>query len=166
MKRSLDYIKNIFVIVCISFFGSLHSETNTIVYVKKSEKTLTVTKAGKTILKIPISLGFEPEGPKKEEGDGKTPEGTYTIDYQIPEWDYYKALHISYPNKTQLEEAKKRNVKAGSGILIHGMKRHWNWFGHLHTYLNWTHGCMAVTNEEMDLLFEMVPVGSKIRIEP
>lgn len=154
------------ILFCVLWVGSLDADTDTTVNVKKSEKILTVIKSGKTILTIPISLGFEPKGAKNEEGDGKTPEGKYTIDYQIPEWAYYKALHISYPNKSQLEEAKKRKVKVGGGILIHGMKKHWNWFGHLHTYLNWTHGCIAVTNEEMDLLFQMVPVGSVIIIEP
>jgi murein L,D-transpeptidase YafK len=145
---------------------NLFSNPKTIVYVNKSEKILKVVKENKTLLKIPISLGFQPVGHKSDEGDGKTPEGTYSIDYRIPEWDYYKALHISYPNKDQLEVAKKLNKNPGGGILIHGMKSYWNWFGHLHTYLNWTHGCIAVNNEEMDILFKIVPNGSKIIIEP
>ncbi|WP_208742244.1 L,D-transpeptidase family protein [Leptospira kanakyensis] len=146
--------------------ANLYSESKPTIYVYKSEKILKVVKEDKIILEIPISLGFEPKGHKLEEGDGKTPEGTYIIDYQIPEWDYYKALHISYPTKDQVEAAKKINKNPGSGILIHGMKYYWNWFGHLHTYLNWTHGCIAVNNEEMDILFKIIPNGSKIVIEP
>lgn len=159
-------------LITISIIGNflitvnLFSYSKPIVYVNKTEKILRVVKDNKNLLTIPISLGFQPVGQKTEEGDGKTPEGTYTIDYRIPEWDYYKALHISYPSKDQLEAAKKLKKNPGGGILIHGMKYYWNWFGHLHTYLNWTHGCIAVNNEEMDILFKIVPDGSIIVIEP
>ncbi|TGK82625.1 peptidase [Leptospira noumeaensis] len=152
--------------IYILIVTNLYSESKPTIYVYKSEKILKVLQDGKTILQIPISLGFEPKGQKLEEGDGKTPEGIYTIDYRINEWEYYKALHISYPNRNQVEAAKKLNKNPGSGILIHGMKYYWNWFGHLHSYLNWTHGCIAVNNEEMDMLFKIIPNGSKIIIEP
>ncbi|WP_208725750.1 L,D-transpeptidase family protein [Leptospira noumeaensis] len=163
MKKRL---KSIMLFIYILIVTNLYSESKPTIYVYKSEKILKVLQDGKTILQIPISLGFEPKGQKLEEGDGKTPEGIYTIDYRINEWEYYKALHISYPNRNQVEAAKKLNKNPGSGILIHGMKYYWNWFGHLHSYLNWTHGCIAVNNEEMDMLFKIIPNGSKIIIEP
>lgn len=161
--------KKLISITILSYFlitFNLFSNSKPIIYVNKTEKILKVVKDNETLLKIPISLGFQPVGQKTEEGDGKTPEGIYTIDYRIPEWDYYKALHISYPNEDQLEAAKNLKKNPGGGILIHGMKFYWNWFGHLHTYLNWTHGCIAVNNEEMDILFNIVPNGSKIIIDP
>lgn len=154
-------------ILCYLVFNlNLFAEHRTFVLVEKSKKILKVIKDNQTIFEFPISLGFEPVGQKLEEGDGKTPEGIYTIDYQIAEWDYYKALHISYPNKLQIENAKLQGKNPGGGILIHGMKYYWNWFGHFHTYLNWTNGCIAVNNEEMDVLLNLVPIGSKIIIKP
>lgn len=155
---------SVFCYLLITF--NLYSNSKTTIYVNKTNKILRIVKDNETLLTIPISLGFQPIGQKKVEGDGKTPEGTYTIDYRISEWDYYKALHISYPNEAQLETAKKLKKNPGGGILIHGMKFYWNWFGHLHTYLNWTNGCIAVNNEEMDILFKLVPNGSKIIIDP
>ncbi|WP_040508818.1 L,D-transpeptidase family protein, partial [Leptospira wolffii] len=107
-----------------------------------------------------------PDGNKLQEGDGKTPEGEYKLDYLINDWEYYKAFHISYPKIDQIKKAKENGVNPGGGILIHGMQTKWNWVGRLHTFWDWTHGCIAVTNEQMDKLIEIVSVGSKIIIEP
>lgn len=113
-----------------------------------------------------VALGRSPVGPKKEQGDNKTPEGEYRIDYPILKTEYYKALHISYPTKRQIVKAKQEGMDPGGGIWIHGIKPKWNWLSYFHTWFDWTHGCIAVSNEEMDILFEMVPIGSKIIIYP
>ncbi|WCL49161.1 L,D-transpeptidase family protein [Leptospira sp. GIMC2001] len=162
MKLLVSFLILIFAIP----INNLLADSHTIVIVNKTNKILQVKKSSEIVLEIPISLGFEPSGAKKEEGDGKTPEGKYKIDYVINDWDYYKAMHISYPNATQIAEAKKKNINPGGGILIHGMRPRWNWVGRLHSFINWTHGCIAVTNEEMDQLFKLVPVGSSIIIDP
>ncbi|WP_040508301.1 L,D-transpeptidase family protein [Leptospira wolffii] len=152
------------IILTASF--SLSSKEITSVTVKKSERKLIVVQNGVNILELKISLGFNPDGNKLQEGDGRTPEGEYKLDYLINDWEYYKAFHISYPKVDQIKKAKENGVNPGGGILIHGMQTKWNWVGKLHTFWDWTHGCIAVTNEQMDKLIEIVPVGSKIIIEP
>lgn len=159
-------MEKFFALIILTVSFSLSSKEITSVIVKKSERKLIVVQNGVNILELKISLGFNPDGNKLQEGDGKTPEGEYELDYLINDWEYYKAFHISYPRIDQIRKAKKNGINPGSGILIHGMQTKWNWVGRLHTFLDWTNGCIAVTNEQMDKLIELVPVGSNIIIEP
>ncbi|MFB5651119.1 murein L,D-transpeptidase family protein [Leptospira wolffii] len=153
-------------LIILTFSFSLSSKEITSIFVKKSERKLIVDQNGVNILELTISLGFSPDENKLGEGDGKTPEGEYKLDYLINDWANYKAFHISYPKIDQIKKAKEKGISPGGGILIHGMKPKWNWVGQLHTFWDWTNGCIAVTNEQMDKLVELVPVGSKIIIEP
>lgn len=135
------------------------------VYVKKSTRTLQLIHEGKVIRQYHIALGDNPQGHKQQEGDERTPEGWYTLDWANEKSGYYRSLHISYPNSLDEENAKKRGVSAGGMVMIHAQP---NGFGHLANVTqqrDWTNGCIAVTNEEMDEIMTLVKVGTPILIE-
>lgn len=113
-----------------------------------------------------IALGKQPEGRKEKEGDGKTPEGRYKITYKNPKSDFYLSLQVSYPNSYDLKNAKAKGVSPGSDIMIHGIGKSYGWVGSAHTLIDWTQGCIAVTNEEMEEIYSLVEVGTVIYIWP
>ncbi len=136
------------------------------ILIEKSARRMTLFRDGKPIKKFKVSLGFEPEGKKTMEGDGKTPEGCYIIDYRKENSKFYRALHISYPNGDDRRQAAELGVPPGSDIMIHGLKNGLGWIGKRHLIRDWTKGCVAVTNREMDEIWRLVPVGTKVEIEP
>jgi len=99
-------------------------------------------------------------------GDGRTPEGDYVIDYHKPNSSFHRALHISYPSPLDVANALSRGVEPGGLIMIHGMKDGLRYLGRLHTFLDWTDGCIAVTNSEIEEISRVVADGTPIRIEP
>ncbi len=109
-----------------------------------------------------ISLGQEPVGRKQFEGDNKTPEGTYFIDGKNPYSSYHKNLGISYPNKKDKAFAKKKGKRAGSLIKIHGLPNGKGKIGKLHLANDWTAGCIAVTDQEIDEIYAATKIGAKI----
>ena len=116
---------------------------------------------GESILRqYSIALGPNPVGHKLQEGDGRTPEGPYTIDYRNPKSKYYLSLHISYPNSADAARAHESGVPPGRDIMIHGLKNATPSPG------DWTQGCIAVTNQEMDEIWSLVLDGTPILIEP
>jgi murein L,D-transpeptidase YafK len=122
--------------------------------------------SGNTLLKVySVSLGAV-DGDKVKEGDRKTPEGKYFIESKNPNSAYYKNLGVSYPDATDLAVAGKRNVSAGGDIKIHGLRNGIGFIGKFHRLFNWTAGCIAVTNQEMDELYQHVPMGTEIIIKP
>ncbi|HOP39450.1 MAG TPA: L,D-transpeptidase family protein [Geobacteraceae bacterium] len=137
-----------------------------LVVVEKSKRELTLFAEGKVLKVYKIALGKQPKGPKEREGDGKTPEGLYFIDYRKHDSNFYRALHISYPNKDDSERARKMGVSPGNSIMIHGLRKELEWVGELHRMWDWTEGCVAVTNEEIDELWRVVPDGTLIEIKP
>jgi murein L,D-transpeptidase YafK len=94
------------------------------------------------------------------EGDRKTPEGTYVIDFRNPESSYHRALHISYPGPEDLRKASEKGVSPGGSIMIHGLGKGAEWAGADHRYFDWTKGCIAVTNEEIEEIWRVVPDGT------
>ena len=121
---------------------------------------------GKTIRRYRVALGFSPERHKEREGDGRTPEGHYTIDSRNEHSAYYKALHVSYPNDEDRKRAARLGVSPGGAIMIHGLPTGKGWIGAAHRMYDWTLGCIAVTDEEMDEIWKMVPVGTPVEIRP
>lgn len=113
-----------------------------------------------------VALGGEPKGAKERQGDHKTPEGIYSVDAKKPTSQFHKALHLSYPNEEDRERAKKLGVKPGVDIEIHGLGAKWGWVGGGHRAVDWTDGCIAVTNEEIDEIFPLVKVGTPVEIKP
>ncbi|MRR34517.1 peptidase, partial [bacterium] len=121
---------------------------------------------GKVLKSYRIALGGDPVGPKVRQGDNKTPEGTYTIDSRNRDSRYHRALHISYPNENDKKRARDLGVSPGGDIMIHGIKSGFGWAGDAHADSDWTKGCIAVTDEEIEELFKLVPDGTIVEIRP
>jgi len=136
------------------------------VVVHKAKRELLLMRNGKVLKRYWVSLGFNPNGHKKQEGDGKTPEGVYTIDKRKRQSRFYKALHINYPNDKDRAQAKARGVSPGGQLYIHGLDFTVAWMGAAHVLSDWTAGCIALTNREMDELWAAIPEGTPIEIRP
>jgi murein L,D-transpeptidase YafK len=136
------------------------------ILVEKGARQLTLLWQGHLMKRYRISLGTNPIGPKTREGDQKTPEGFYVIDHRRPDSRYYRALHLSYPNERDQELARIQGVTPGRDIMIHGLGEEFSWMGSLHYVFDWTDGCIAVTDEEMEEIWKLVPVGTPVEIQP
>jgi murein L,D-transpeptidase YafK len=136
------------------------------VVVYKHDRKLVLLSSGKEVKTYRIALGGDPVGPKTRQGDHRTPEGFYVLDSRNPTSHFYKAFHISYPSSRDTDSAKKLGVSPGGDIMLHGLGRSYAWMGKAHTLHDWTDGCIAVTNEEMDEIWTLVRVGTPIEIKP
>lgn len=136
------------------------------VLVEKGARRLTLLNKGAILKSYPVALGREPIGAKEEEGDQRTPEGIYRIDFHKRDSDYHLALHVSYPEQRDIERASARGVSAGSDIMIHGLPNGRGWIGRFHRRSDWTAGCVAVTDFEIEEIYRAVPDGTSIEIRP
>jgi len=136
------------------------------VLVKKFERKLYLIKDGKPIREYHVALGDDPVGPKRQQGDEKTPEGHYVIDYRNPHSAYHLSLHINYPSKKDQQAAKKRGVNPGGDIFIHGAPNGMGLLGSVLKNRDWTDGCIAVSNSEIEEMWELVRNGTPIDILP
>jgi murein L,D-transpeptidase YafK len=134
------------------------------IIINKSAHQLILYKNDKEVKEYLVSLGRGPTGKKQFQGDMKTPEGNYKIDRRNDKSRYYKALHISYPNEQDILNAKQYNRSPGGDIMIHGLPNGIGWIGTLHRNMDWTQGCIAVTNKEIDEIWEMAPIGTPVEI--
>lgn len=130
------------------------------VLIDKSDRQVYLLRDGEIWKNYPMGLGFAPEGHKRQQGDGRTPEGDYVLDWRNPESQFYLSIHISYPDKQDRAGAKRRGVSPGGDIFIHG--RHRLSSGNR----DWTLGCIAVTDRAMDEIWQAVPNGTPITIRP
>lgn len=137
-----------------------------LVVVEKEKRALTLFADGRPLKNYRISLGPNPTGHKMEEGDGKTPEGRYVIDFHKRDSAYHRALHISYPNTADRAQARRRGVSPGGDIMIHGLPNGIGAVGRTHLATDWTLGCIAVTNEEIEEIWRVVADGTPIEIRP
>ncbi len=136
------------------------------VLVEKSARRLTLLRDGRVLKTYAVALGSSPRGHKQQEGDGRTPEGVYQIDFHKPDSDFHLALHISYPNADDTGRAAARGVAPGGDIMIHGLRNGLGAIGAAHRLHDWTAGCIAVTNAEIEEIFRAVPDGTPIEIRP
>jgi murein L,D-transpeptidase YafK len=136
------------------------------VLVLKKDRTLALLDHGNVLKKYKVALGGEPVGPKNVQGDHKTPEGIYVLDHRNEHSQFYRSLHISYPNADDQAKARKLGKDPGGDIMIHGLPNGFGWIGKAHRARDWTDGCIAVTNEEMDEIWRAVPDGTMIEIRP
>lgn len=136
------------------------------VVVRKSARELDLYDGGELLRTYSISLGVDPIGPKTRKGDGRTPEGRYRIDYRKEDSAFHRALHISYPRPDQVAAARLRGEPPGGLIMIHGLPNGQGWLGRLHRTSDWTYGCIAVTNDEIEELWRVVPNGTPVEIQP
>ncbi|EHQ28535.1 L,D-transpeptidase family protein [Mucilaginibacter paludis] len=130
----------------------------------KSRRQLLVYAQGKLIKTYAISLGSCPAGKKQFEHDGKTPDGVYFINAKNPNSVCHKNLGISYPNQADVQQAKKFKLPTGGDIKIHGLTNGLGFIGKFHRWYNWTAGCIALTNAEIDDLYSHTPIGTPIEI--
>ncbi|MEQ5835181.1 L,D-transpeptidase family protein [Marinobacter sp. NFXS9] len=136
------------------------------VVVHKAKRRLDLMVDGEAVKTFRISLGDNPQGHKLFEGDERTPEGDYVLDWRNPGSSYYKSIHISYPNAHDRELASDWGLNPGGEIMIHGLPNDAGDMAFAFAGLDWTDGCIAVTNEAMDQIWTLVPDGTPIRILP
>lgn len=136
------------------------------IQVVKHKRRMFLYSAGRVVKEYRISLGKNPIGHKLEQGDNRTPEGTYHIDWRNPESAFYLSLRISYPNDEDVARARERGVNPGGMIMIHGLPNGKAHMVNTHRSTDWTNGCIALTNNEMEELWAIVPTGTPIEIKP
>jgi murein L,D-transpeptidase YafK len=136
------------------------------IVVEKSKRTLTLMDGAKILKTYKVALGGQPVGAKDRQGDHKTPEGNYSVDAKNPNSQFHKALHISYPNQADRANARKLGVSPGGDVEIHGLGEKWGWVGTRHRLTDWTDGCIALTNEEIDEIYPQIKVGTPVEIRP
>jgi len=137
-----------------------------LVRVFKGARVLQLLAEEQVLAEYRIALGSQPLGHKQQAGDGRTPEGRYVLDSRRVESEYHLAIHISYPNAADRRRARARGVDPGGAIMVHGLPNGLGLIGHDHVKQDWTDGCIAVTNEEMDEIWQRVEDGTPIEILP
>jgi murein L,D-transpeptidase YafK len=136
------------------------------ILIEKSAHQMTLFRAGIALHTYKVSLGTVAIGAKTQQGDHRTPEGNYVIDGRVDHSRFYKALHVSYPNAADRARAAKLHVNPGGDIMIHGLPNGTGFVGKAHLLRDWTNGCVAVTNNEMDEIWSLVSKGTKVEIRP
>jgi murein L,D-transpeptidase YafK len=161
MKKAILLVLILF---CFSAIAEEKVVDSVVVYKAKRQMQLL---SGKEIIKTySISLGDNPIGHKVQEGDERTPEGDYVIDYRNPQSRYHLSLHISYPNEKDKANAKKLGVSPGGNIMIHGSPKNFQWSESVLKNMDWTDGCIAITNKEIEEFGKLVKNGTKITLYP
>jgi murein L,D-transpeptidase YafK len=134
------------------------------IVIEKAARRMQLIQDGKPVRTYQIALGFTPEGDKRRQGDGKTPEGEFTIDRRNDQSAFHLSLGLDYPHKDDIQRASAGGYSAGGDIFIHGQP---NAIGDgFRLRGDWTNGCIAVTNREMREIWEVTPIGTKVEIRP
>lgn len=136
------------------------------VVVRKAARQLELYRGTELLRAYAVALGGAAEGPKQREGDERTPEGAFTLDYRKADSAFHRALHISYPSASESAAAKRQGVNPGGLIMVHGIRNGLGLIGRLHRLVDWTDGCIAVSNAEIEEIWRVVPDGTPILIEP
>jgi len=161
--------------VCLAVFGiattvpaqqpAVAQKVDSVLILKK-DHVMELLAGGKVIRSYKVALGQGGLAPKDRQGDGRTPEGHYVIDARNAASEYHLSLHVSYPNAEDRKRAAKLGVAPGGDIMIHGLPNGKGWVGARHRMFDWTLGCVAVTNEEIEEVWKLVPVGTPLEIRP
>lgn len=159
----LRYLQFILLLCPLLAWGN---EKVDLVLVIKHENKLQLRAGDKLIQEFHVVFGKQPEGHKRQEGDKKTPEGRYVLDYKKADSAFYKAIHISYPNAEDRSQAKAQGVNPGGQVMIHGQKNGWGWLSFINQQFNWTNGCIALSNADMQQVWDKVAPGTVIEIKP
>jgi tetratricopeptide (TPR) repeat protein len=136
------------------------------ILIEKSTRRLMLISQGEVLKSYKIALGGNPIGPKERRGDNKTPEGTYVIDARNKDSRFHLSLRISYPNERDKKRAKELGVSPGGDIMIHGIKNGLSWVGDAQSGVDWTKGCIAVTDQEIEEIDKLAPNGTVVEIRP
>ena len=148
------------------FAGEAAAEKADLVRVDKSDRRMELLADGVVLRTYAIALGANPVGHKSQEGDERTPEGRYILDWRNPNSAFTRSIHISYPDEEDKQKARKAGVSPGGDIMIHGQAKGFGWWAWLFQMFDWTNGCIAVTDEEMKEIWDMVADGTPIEIGP
>lgn len=136
------------------------------ILIRKKDHVMELYAQGKVLRTYKVALGQGGLAAKEREGDARTPEGHYTIDSRNAQSHYHKALHISYPDATDRKRAAALGVSPGGAVMIHGLPDRYSSVGAAHRLYDWTLGCVAVTNKEIDEIWQLVPPGTPVEIRP
>lgn len=136
------------------------------IVIEKAARKMVLYRGQNPIRTYRIALGGQPTGKKQCQGDNRTPEGEYIIDGRNRNSHYHWSLHVSYPNKADRERAKHIGCNPGGDIMIHGIANGYGWLGKKHTAHDWTLGCIAVTDKEIEEVWQLVPNGTPVVINP
>ena len=136
------------------------------VVVLKEERRLMLYAGAERVATYRIALGLDSTGHKTFRGDSRTPEGLYTLDYRNEDSQFYRSIHVSYPNDADRAAAIEADVPAGGNVMIHGLPDGNGWIGPVFNLRDWTDGCIAVTNREIEEIWRAVPDGTPIEIRP
>jgi len=134
--------------------------------VLKSKKKMILWSHDKKIKSYKVAIGIRSVGPKRYKGDLRTPEGCYVIESKNPHSMWYKNLGISYPDESDRKYARLHKFNPGGQVKIHGLSKRISWLEKLHSRRNWTAGCIAVSNSELDEIYANVRIGTPIEIKP
>lgn len=153
-------------VLLIFLSSALWAQKIDLVLIEKSKRTLQLLERGRIVKTYRVALGGNPVGPKRKRGDEKTPEGDYRIDGRYLQSDYHRALHLSYPNAADRAWARQHHIDPGDQILIHGLPNGQANIGAAHRLIDWTLGCIAVTNTEIEEIWTLVINGTRVLIKP
>ena len=137
-----------------------------LIEVFKGERRMELKREGKTIRRYRVALGFAPERHKEREGDGRTPEGSYTVDARNPRSAFHLSLRVSYPDESDKARAASSGVSPGGDIYIHGQPNGWRKYRVDHPAKDWTTGCVAVSDAEIREIWSLAPTGVRVVIHP
>jgi murein L,D-transpeptidase YafK len=164
LKHLVRPLGLLFILLLSAYAGAAVQADHIIVY--KSQHKMELLANGKVIKSYKVALGGNPVGPKTRQGDHRTPEGHYRIDTKNAHSQFHLSLHVSYPNAEDRESVRKLGVSPGGDIMIHGLPDRYAYLGALHRNYDWTDGCIAVTNAEIEEIWKLVPVGTEVEIRP
>ncbi|HUR41283.1 MAG TPA: L,D-transpeptidase family protein [Verrucomicrobiae bacterium] len=136
------------------------------VVIEKARRTLTVYAGAQPVMRLKVALGQQPVGAKLCRGDNRTPEGSYRVAGRKENSDFHRALRISYPSDFDQLRAREAGCDPGGDIMIHGLREDWGRQSARHREVDWTKGCIAVTNEEIERLWALLPDGVEVVIRP
>ncbi|HJQ58536.1 MAG TPA: L,D-transpeptidase family protein [Vineibacter sp.] len=137
-----------------------------LIEVRKADRQLILSREGRVLRTYRIALGFDPVGHKRQEGDGRTPEGRYIIDWRNPQSRFHLSLHVSYPEAHDVAAAREAGLDPGGDIMIHGQPNGVGWWGWWRQRRDWTVGCIAVRNAQMREIWALVADGTPVVIRP
>ena len=154
-------------LLLLGIAAQLHAEPKADrIIVNKKARTMELMHAGRVLKTYKIALGGEPVGPKTRQGDHRTPEGIYIVDSRNAQSKFHRSLHISYPNAADREHARKLGMSPGGDVFIHGLPNGYGFVGAAHRARDWTDGCVAVTDQEIEEICRLVDNGTPMEIRP
>lgn len=165
MDRKIRSLTLSILLFSVAGFAAARPQADLIV-VEKAKRTMTLMSGDKVLKTYLVALGGHPVGAKERQGDRKTPEGSYVIESKNSHSQFHLSLRVSYPNVADRERARKLGVNPGGDIFIHGLAPSFSRIGALHRKIDWTDGCIAVTDQEIEEIWKLVPVGTKVEIKP